>query len=72
MMLNVFQKLLRGKKKIHRGTSMLSHFGIHPSKLSHIHFRTKFCLMRNSFEHSYFGVLNIICVMLILKLKAQS
>jgi hypothetical protein len=44
-------------KNAHRGTSMLSHSDIHPSKLSRNRFHTKFGLMRNSFEHSYFGAL---------------
>ena len=42
---------------------------IHPSKLSHNHFHKKFSLMSNSFEHSYFGALKIIYVMLILNCR---
>jgi hypothetical protein len=59
-------------QKIHRGTSMVSHFYTHPSKLSSYHSHTKFGLMRISFEHSYFGALKIIDVMLILKRQAHT
>jgi hypothetical protein len=59
-------------QKIHRGTSRLSHFDIQPSKLSYNHFHTKLGLMRNSFEHSYFGAIKIIDVMLILKRPGQT
>jgi len=59
-------------KNTHRGTSMLSHFDIHPSELSSAHSHTKFGLIRNSFEHSYFGALKIIDVMLILKWQAKT
>jgi hypothetical protein len=59
-------------KNTHRGTSMLSHFDIHPSKRFHNQFHTKFGLKKNSFEHSYFGALKIIDVMLILKRQAQT
>jgi hypothetical protein len=55
-----------------RGRNMLSHLHINPSKLSNNNFHTKFGLMRNSFEHSYFGALRTIDVMLILKRQAQT
>jgi len=56
----------------HKGMNMFSHFDIHLSKLFHNHFHAKFGLMRNSFEHSYFGALKIIDVMLTLKRQAQT